>query len=116
MPVDKKNGEKRLALVYRRLKARTVKVKYPLPNIHGLSEGLATETLYAALHLLYGYLQVPLTEEAKETKNCVHHFRQNGVSEKLVFRLTNAPGIFQRLTYRVLGLLRGEVALVIEEK
>lgn len=99
--VDKKNGEKRLVIDYRRLNAQTVKEKYPLPNIDDQFEGLAGATYYTVLDLAQGYLQVPLTKEAKKKTASITP-DETGQFERMIFGLTNAPAVFQRLMNRVL--------------
>ncbi|XP_064463123.1 uncharacterized protein LOC135374047 [Ornithodoros turicata] len=108
--VDKKNGEKRLVVDYRRLNAQTVKEKYPLPNIDDQFEGLAGAMLYTVLDLAHGYLQVPLTESAKR-KTAFITPDETGQFEGMMFGLTNAPSVFQRLMNKVLGPLRGQVVM-----
>ncbi|XP_037289404.1 uncharacterized protein LOC119182912 [Rhipicephalus microplus] len=69
--VEKKNGEPRVVVYYRRLNAQTIKEKYLLPAIDDQLEGLAGAKLYVVLDLAHGYLQVPLAKEAK--KNCIYN-------------------------------------------
>lgn len=107
--VKKKNGEQRLVVDFRRLNAQTVKEHYPLPNIDDQLENLAGSKIFAVLDLAHGYLQVPLTEEAKKTA-CVTP-DETGKFERMIFGLANAPCEFQRLMNRSLGPLLGSITM-----
>lgn len=108
--VTKKSGEERLVVDYRRLNAQTIKEKYPLPSIDDQLESLSGAKLYTVLDLAHGYLQVPLSESAKE-KTAFITPDETGQFERMMFGLSNAPAVFQRLMNRVLGTLKGSVAL-----
>lgn len=64
--VRKKNGESRMVVDYRRLNANTVRQPYPLPNVDDLLELFSECTLFSVLYLAHGFLQIPLTNRAKE--------------------------------------------------
>lgn len=108
--VKKKTGEERLVVDYRRLNQQTVKDHYPLPNIDEQLELLSEAKLFTVLDLAHGYLQIPLSKEAKE-KTAFITPDDTGQFERLMFGLTNGPSTFQRLMNRVLGPLRNTVAL-----
>jgi hypothetical protein len=60
--------------------------------------------------LASGYLQVPLSEQAKE-KTAFITPSETGQFERMVFGLLNAPYEFSRLMQRVMQPLRNKVAL-----
>lgn len=102
--VKKKTGEHRLVVDYRRLNNQTVKDKFPLPKIDDLLESLSGAELFTTLDLAHGYLQIPLSEEAKK-KTAFITSDETGQFERMIFGLVNAPSEFQRLMYQVLGPL-----------
>ncbi|KMQ81998.1 polyprotein of retroviral, partial [Lasius niger] len=104
MLVKKKTGENRLVVDYRRLNSQTIKDKFPLPRIDDLLERLQDCELFTTLDLAHGYLQIPLTEEAK-LKTAFITADETGQFERMIFGLANAPAEFQRLMYRALGTL-----------
>ncbi|GBM67080.1 Retrovirus-related Pol polyprotein from transposon 412, partial [Araneus ventricosus] len=64
--VKKKTGENRLVIDYRRLNSQTIKDKFPLHKIDDLLEQLHDCSFFTTLDLAHGYLQIPLTENAKK--------------------------------------------------
>ncbi|GBL88575.1 Transposon Ty3-G Gag-Pol polyprotein [Araneus ventricosus] len=64
--VKKKTGENRLVIDYRHLNSQTIKDKFPLPKIDDLLEQLHDCSFFKTLDLAHGYLQIPLTENAKQ--------------------------------------------------
>ncbi|GBN93176.1 Transposon Ty3-G Gag-Pol polyprotein [Araneus ventricosus] len=64
--VKKKTVENRLVIDYRRLNSQTIKDKFPLPKIDDLLEQLHDCSFFSTLDLAHGYLQIPLTENAKQ--------------------------------------------------
>lgn len=67
-------------------------------------------TLFTTLDLASGYLQVPLTEAAKE-KTAFITPNESGQFERMVFGLINAPYEFSRLMQRILHPLKNSVAM-----
>lgn len=108
--VKKKTGEQRLVIDYRRLNSQTVKDKFPLPRIDDLLETLGKSKLFTTLDLAHGYLQIPLTEDAK-LKTAFITPDDTGQFERMIFGLANAPSEFQRLMHCVLGPLLNTKAL-----
>ncbi|GBM92534.1 Retrovirus-related Pol polyprotein from transposon 17.6 [Araneus ventricosus] len=102
--VKKKTGENRLVIDYRRLNSQTIKDKFPLPKIDDLLEQLHDCSFFTTLDLAHGYLQIPLTENAKQ-KTAFITSDETGQFEGMIFGLTNAPAEFQRLMYLALGPL-----------
>ena len=103
--VPKKTGDYRLCVDFRRLNQQTVKVNTPLPHIDDLLEKLAGKKIFTTLDLMQGYLQIPLSEEAKR-KTAFVTPDETGQFERMIFGLTNAPARFTQLMHRVLGNLK----------
>lgn len=108
--VTKKNGEPRLVVDYRRLNAQTIKKIYPTANMEDHLEVLKGAKMFTTLDLASGYMQVPLTEEAK-AKTAFITPSETGQFERMMFGLVNAPYEFSRLMQRVMGPLRNRVAM-----
>ncbi|GBO44171.1 Retrovirus-related Pol polyprotein from transposon 412 [Araneus ventricosus] len=102
--LKKKTGENRLVIDYRRLNSQTIKDKFPLPKIDDVLEQLHDRIFFTTLDLAHGYLQIPLTENAKQETAFITP-DETGQFERMIFGLTNAPAEFQRLMYLALGPL-----------
>lgn len=61
-----RTGGKRLVIDFRKLNAQTLHDNFPLPNIDLQMENLAGSSIFAVLDLANGFLQIPLSDEAKE--------------------------------------------------
>jgi hypothetical protein len=115
MLVRKKTGENRLVIDYRRLNSQTIKDRYPLPRIDDLLEQLHDCKLFTTLDLAHGYLQIPLTDEAK-LKTAFITPDETGQFERMTFGLTNAPAEFQRLMHCALNsLINKEVLCYLDD-
>lgn len=108
--VQKKSGEPRLVVDYRRLNKQTEKVPFPIPSIDEQFEMLSESRIFSTLDLAHGYLQIPLDEESKE-KTAFITPDETGQFERLMFGLTNGPYEFCRLMHTVLGPLRNKVCM-----
>lgn len=64
--VPKKGGEARLMVDYRKLNAQTVRKVFPTPNLDEHLETFHGAKLFTTPDFAFGYLQVPMTEAAKE--------------------------------------------------
>ena len=73
-----------------------------IPNFDDLLEKLRGATLFVTLDLAHGYLQVPLTEKARE-KTAFITETQTGEFVRAMLGLVNAPKYFAKLMYKVLG-------------
>lgn len=94
--VNKSSGEKRLCVDYRKLNRQTVTDPFPMPDIDSQLSTLADGNIFTTLDLSNGFLQIPLSSEAKEktvfvTEDTTAKF------ERMPFGLKGAPGTFQRL-------------------
>ncbi|CAB0032348.1 unnamed protein product [Trichogramma brassicae] len=108
--VDKPDGSKRLVVDYRRLNKNTVRMNFPLPNIDDGLEELHGANIFAILDLAQGYLQIPLTERAKE-KTAFITPDETGQFERAMFGLMNAPFYFSKLMKKVFGNFQNKLAL-----
>ncbi|KAK9710746.1 hypothetical protein QE152_g25877 [Popillia japonica] len=86
-------------------------MNYPISTIDEQFEGLHRHTLFTLLDMGNAYLQIPLTEKAKQktafiTPDTTGHFN------RMIFGLWNAPYEFSRLISIVLGPLGRHSALV----
>ena len=99
--VDKKGGDKRICIDYRKLNAVTKPDAYPLPRIDNMLESFGQAKWFTTLDLASGYWQVAMKEKDIEKTAFTTPF---GLYEFLVmpFGLSYAPGTFQRLMNRVL--------------
>lgn len=108
--VKKKTGESRLVVDFRRLNQQTVPEPFPLPTVDDQLAQLSGKALFAILDLAHGFLQVPLTEEARK-KTAFVTPDWKGEFTRMIFGLMNAPFIFARLMEVVLGPLRNKIVL-----
>lgn len=63
--VEKKTGDMRPCIDYRKLNEATVKNAYPLPNVENCLEPLASNRSFTQLDLCSGYWQIKLSDTAK---------------------------------------------------
>jgi len=94
--VDKGNGEKRLCVDYRRLNRQTQDQPYPMPDIDDHLSRLAEGRIFTTLDLSNGFLQIPLSEEAKQKTAFVTE-ETTAKFERMPFGLKGAPGMFQKV-------------------
>ena len=109
--VEKKSGELRFCIDYRKLNSITKKDSHPLPRIDDTFDKLHGKIFFTTLDLASGYWQIELEESAKEktafiVENNLYEFN------RMSFGLCNAPATFQRLMNFVLRDVSGKKALV----
>lgn len=107
--VKKKTGDFRLAIDYRRLNAKLVKEKFPLPLIDDQLDRLGGHNFFITLDMASGFYQVAMAEESIEKTAFITpegHFE----FLRMPFGLANSPAVFQRLVNNVLGDLRNKIA------
>lgn len=64
--VNESSGEKRLCVDYRRLNQQTMNQPYPMPDVDSQLGALSHGVIFTTLDLSNGFLQIPLTPEAKD--------------------------------------------------
>ena len=109
--VKKKDGTDRLCVDYRPLNKKTIKNKYPLPNINELFEQLKGAQVFSKLDLRMGYHQIRIREEDIPKTA----FRTScGSYEYTVmsFGLANAPPTFSRMMNFIFNPYTNEFVLV----
>jgi len=94
--VKKKDGTFRFSIDYRRVNAVSKKDAYPIPDIQDALDNLRGARYFATIDLLSGYLQLGMTNRAKErsafcTRRGLFYFT------RMPFGLSGAPGSFCRL-------------------
>ena len=100
--VDKKTGEKRFCVDYRKLNSITKRDVYPLPDIQLALDCLQGAQYFSLLDLKSGYYQIAMDPvDQEKTAFCT----QDGLYEFTVmpFGLSCAPATFQRLMDRVIS-------------
>src|SRR6266536_1664007 len=109
--VEKKGGEKRLCIDYRKVNAVTKADAYPLPRIDDILESFSSANWFTTLDLASGYWQVAMEEDDVEKTAFITPF---GLYEWMVmpFGLSYAPGTFQRLMNRILQEYLGKFVVV----
>ncbi|KAL4091329.1 hypothetical protein QTP88_026032 [Uroleucon formosanum] len=93
--VSMETGEKRLRVDFQRLNQQTVDQPYTIPEIYELHSHLAEGKLFPTLDLSNGFLQIPLTDEAKE-KTVFVSGETTAKFEGMPFGLKGSPGMFQK--------------------
>ena len=103
--VRKKDGTWRMCVDYRDLNDKTkIRDPYPLPRIDAMLDNLAGAKMFSSLDLIWGYHQVPLTEEAKLRTAFItpHMSPSHWQYIYMPFGLRDAPATFQRLVDKML--------------
>jgi hypothetical protein len=104
--------EPRLVYDYRKVNKVTKKDAHPMPRIDDiLSQMQGKPRYFSILDLFMGFLQVPLSPQAKERTAFVTPFGQWEFN-RMPFGLCNAPTTFQRMMNTILSDLIGKVCFV----
>lgn len=115
--VDKKsfdengNKKKRLVLDFRKLNAKTIDDKYPIPNEMVILSNMGKAKFVTTLDLKSGFHKIELKESDREKTDFAVN---NGKYEfcRMPFGLKNAPSIFQRAIDDVLRVKIGKICHV----
>ncbi|GET66926.1 hypothetical protein PTSG_12973 [Rhizophagus irregularis DAOM 181602=DAOM 197198] len=98
--VNKKTGDKRFCIDFRKINQMTITDAYPLPRIDDLLEKFRVAKWFTTIDLASGYWQIEMKEEDKEKTAFIC---SQGLYEFNVmpFGLKNAPAIFQRTMNKI---------------
>lgn len=108
-----KTGNRKLRLVidYRKLNAKTIPDRYPIPNIESILDKLGKSNYFSTIDLASGFHQIPVNpKDIPKTAFSV----ENGKYEFkfMPFGLRNAPATFQRALDNILRELIGKCCLI----
>jgi hypothetical protein len=109
--VQKKNGQLRMCIDFRKVNALTYKDAYPIPKIDACLDVLGGSKFFSSLDLKQGYWQVEILEGDRDKTAFVTR-RGQFRFKVLPFGLCNAVGIFQRLQDKILAGLHWTHCLV----
>ena len=109
--MEKKDGNKRFCVDYRRLNSVTKMDVFPLPRVDGTLDSLAQSQYFTSLDLATGFWQVQMDASSQEktvfaTYSGLYEFRV------MPFGLCNSPATFQRLMESVLSGLTQKICMV----
>nr|XP_019535661.2 uncharacterized protein LOC109407094 [Aedes albopictus] len=110
--VPKKNNQFRMAIDYRLLNAKTIKDKYPMPDIESCLQKLSGARLFITIDLYSGYYQIPLDTESQ-------HYTAFSTTDghyrflRMPFGLANGCAVFQRAMNRVVQVLKKKKIVVV---
>lgn len=96
----KKDGTLRMCLDLRALNAKTIKLKYPLPNINTLFDSLQGNKCWSVIDCLNGYNNLPLHPNDRPKTSFRTPFGQYSW-KTLCFGLTNAPAVWMQYMHRL---------------
>ena len=92
--IRKKDGSGRMIVDFRKLNKVTKLVNFPIPDFDSFLQPISSAKYFITLDLAQGYLQIPLTQSAKE-KTAFITQDTTGQFERAMLRLTNAPKTFR---------------------
>lgn len=105
VPVNKKDGTKRLCIDYRRLNKKIIKDRFPMPLIEDQIDSLEKGKVFSTLDLANGFFHVPMKAESRKYTSFVTHSGQ--YEFKVVpFGICNSPAIFCRFINFIFRSLR----------
>ncbi|GFW83356.1 retrovirus-related Pol polyprotein from transposon 412 [Trichonephila clavipes] len=93
--VKKKDGSSRMCIDYRKLNQKLVKDKFPLPLIEDVLDTLQEAKVYSTLDLRNGLFHADVDEDCRKYTSFIVPDGQFEFN-KVPFRLSTSPGVFQR--------------------
>jgi len=110
-----KAPELRMCVDYRALNKITVKDRFPLPRIDDLLSKLRGRTVFSALDLASGYMQIRIPKEDVPKTAFVVPGMGSYAFRVLSFGLTNAPATFQRVMQRVFAGMEDFIQVYLDD-
>ncbi|MCP4454434.1 MAG: hypothetical protein GY809_23505, partial [Planctomycetes bacterium] len=109
--VNKKTGDRRFCVDYRRLNEKTVPDAYPLPRIDETLDHLRGAVYFCVMDAQSGFWQI-LIDEKDQDKTAF--YSRNGLKKytRMPFGLRNAPATFQRAMEVILRGLQWKLCMV----
>lgn len=98
--IPKKDGSNRVCIDYRKLNAKTIPDRYPLPRIDDLIHYAKSSRLMSTIDLCSDYWQVEVYEQDRVKPAIITPFGMYQF-KKMLFGLRNAPAMFQRMIDRL---------------
>ena len=100
--MDASNKQKyRMVVDYRKLNAKTVDDKFPIPNITEVLDKLGRNVYFTTLDLTSGFHQIEMEKESI-SKTAFNTDRGHFEFKRMPFGLKNAPATFQRMMNSIL--------------
>lgn len=110
--VPKKNKQFRMAVDYRLLNAKTVKDRFPMPDVETCLNKLAGAQVFISVDLYSGYYQIPLDEQSQNYtafSTNEGHYR----FLRMPFGLANGCAVFQRAVNKMVEKARKRGVIVV---
>lgn len=101
----------RMVIDYRKLNAKTIDDKFPIPNITDVLDKLGKNIYYTTLDLASGFHQIEMHENSIQ-KTAFNTDKGHFEFRRMPFGLKNAPATFQRLMNFVLRDYINKICLV----
>ena len=100
--VKKKTGDIRICVDYQELKKKTIKDVYPLHHIDEVQDRLSGSVIFSMLYLRSGYWQLLVNPaDCYKTALCPGPGLALFQFCRMLFGLSGAPSLFQRLMYKL---------------
>lgn len=112
--VKKKTGESRICIDYRKLNAKTIKDRFPIPNIDDCIQRLGRKKYFSTFDLVSGYYQIPVEENSIKFTSFVTPDGQYEF-QRMLFGLSNAPSIFQRMMTRLAHEMDDNIVVFLDD-
>lgn len=102
----------RFVIDYRKLNAKTVEDRYPIPNINKILNKLGRSNYFSTLDFAAGYHQIEIDNKKDISKTALSVDHGHYEILRMPFGLRNAPSTFQRVMDNILRKHIGKICLV----